>query len=194
MFASPQRHDECADQEPTECSCGLLRDHILPPWAIYPVIKVHTLPHTHNTNSSRDATQPNISPALRPDLLTSHVNKCEISSLFPEGETKQREERQLGRWQRPQHHPWRTSPAGYHSFLRVCKRNSYIHNCTFVYFNLTDQPSGKHPPSASVCESQKWRQTGREVRIHHYLYFVVCVYVCICARVLDWLCVLQSPA
>uniref|UniRef100_A0A671VMM7 Diacylglycerol kinase n=1 Tax=Sparus aurata TaxID=8175 RepID=A0A671VMM7_SPAAU len=33
------RHDECADQEPTECTCGLLRDHILPPWAIYPVIK-----------------------------------------------------------------------------------------------------------------------------------------------------------
>uniref|UniRef100_A0A8C4HJY8 Diacylglycerol kinase n=1 Tax=Dicentrarchus labrax TaxID=13489 RepID=A0A8C4HJY8_DICLA len=33
------RHDDCADQEPTECTCGQLRDHILPPWAIYPVIK-----------------------------------------------------------------------------------------------------------------------------------------------------------
>uniref|UniRef100_A0A4W6FFJ3 Diacylglycerol kinase n=1 Tax=Lates calcarifer TaxID=8187 RepID=A0A4W6FFJ3_LATCA len=39
-----QRHDECADQEPTECTCGLLKDHILPPWAIYPVIKVQNYP------------------------------------------------------------------------------------------------------------------------------------------------------
>lgn len=42
-----QRHDECADQEPTECTCGPLRDHILPPWAIYPVIKVHNYPRAH---------------------------------------------------------------------------------------------------------------------------------------------------
>lgn len=33
------RHDECATQEPLECDCGPLRDHILPPWAIYPIIK-----------------------------------------------------------------------------------------------------------------------------------------------------------
>ncbi|XP_036386887.1 diacylglycerol kinase alpha-like isoform X2 [Megalops cyprinoides] len=32
-------HDECVEQEPIECTCGPLRDHILPPWAIYPVIK-----------------------------------------------------------------------------------------------------------------------------------------------------------
>lgn len=35
-----QRHNECANQEPLECNCGPLRDHILPPWAIYPAIKV----------------------------------------------------------------------------------------------------------------------------------------------------------
>uniref|UniRef100_A0A8D0A3Y4 Diacylglycerol kinase n=1 Tax=Sander lucioperca TaxID=283035 RepID=A0A8D0A3Y4_SANLU len=38
------RHDECAGQEPTQCTCGPLRDHILPPWAIYPVVKVQHYP------------------------------------------------------------------------------------------------------------------------------------------------------
>lgn len=52
-----QRHDECAEQEPTECTCGPLRDHILPPWAIYPVIKVQCYPrahlkHMYNTNTA----------------------------------------------------------------------------------------------------------------------------------------------
>uniref|UniRef100_A0A671N2W2 Diacylglycerol kinase n=1 Tax=Sinocyclocheilus anshuiensis TaxID=1608454 RepID=A0A671N2W2_9TELE len=46
------RHDECATQEPFECDCGPFRDHILPPWAIYPVIKVmqikiNPIPDTH---------------------------------------------------------------------------------------------------------------------------------------------------
>uniref|UniRef100_A0A7N6FLJ1 Diacylglycerol kinase n=1 Tax=Anabas testudineus TaxID=64144 RepID=A0A7N6FLJ1_ANATE len=39
VWCHTMRHDQCANQEPTECTCGPLRDHILPPWAIYPVIK-----------------------------------------------------------------------------------------------------------------------------------------------------------
>ncbi|KAI1891098.1 hypothetical protein AGOR_G00160440 [Albula goreensis] len=30
-------HDNCVSQVSAQCDCGLLRDHILPPWAIYPV-------------------------------------------------------------------------------------------------------------------------------------------------------------
>uniref|UniRef100_A0A674P296 Diacylglycerol kinase n=1 Tax=Takifugu rubripes TaxID=31033 RepID=A0A674P296_TAKRU len=70
VWCHTMRHDECADQEPTECSCGLLRDHILPPWAIYPVIKVHNyLPihtHTHRPNSARHTN--------RRDLLTCGIS------------------------------------------------------------------------------------------------------------------------
>uniref|UniRef100_A0A671MV35 Diacylglycerol kinase n=1 Tax=Sinocyclocheilus anshuiensis TaxID=1608454 RepID=A0A671MV35_9TELE len=40
VWCHTMRHDECATQEPFECDCGPFRDHILPPWAIYPVIKV----------------------------------------------------------------------------------------------------------------------------------------------------------
>uniref|UniRef100_A0A8C1K284 Diacylglycerol kinase n=1 Tax=Cyprinus carpio TaxID=7962 RepID=A0A8C1K284_CYPCA len=40
VWCHSMRHDECATQEPFECDCGPFRDHILPPWAIYPVIKV----------------------------------------------------------------------------------------------------------------------------------------------------------
>ncbi|KAJ8390502.1 hypothetical protein AAFF_G00102990 [Aldrovandia affinis] len=39
VWCHTMRHDECVSQEPSECNCGPLRDHILPPWAIYPVIK-----------------------------------------------------------------------------------------------------------------------------------------------------------
>uniref|UniRef100_A0A673X7V4 Diacylglycerol kinase n=1 Tax=Salmo trutta TaxID=8032 RepID=A0A673X7V4_SALTR len=46
VWCHSMRHDDCASQEPSDCNCGPLRDHILPPWAIYPVIMVldHQLP------------------------------------------------------------------------------------------------------------------------------------------------------
>uniref|UniRef100_A0A671SHE0 Diacylglycerol kinase n=1 Tax=Sinocyclocheilus anshuiensis TaxID=1608454 RepID=A0A671SHE0_9TELE len=40
VWCHTMRHDECATQKPFECDCGPFRDHILPPWAIYPIIKV----------------------------------------------------------------------------------------------------------------------------------------------------------
>uniref|UniRef100_A0A672MZW2 Diacylglycerol kinase n=1 Tax=Sinocyclocheilus grahami TaxID=75366 RepID=A0A672MZW2_SINGR len=40
VWCHTMRHDECATQEPFECDCGPFRDHILPPWAIYPIIKI----------------------------------------------------------------------------------------------------------------------------------------------------------
>ncbi|XP_058265504.1 diacylglycerol kinase, alpha a [Hemibagrus wyckioides] len=39
VWCHTARHTECANQEPSECNLGPLRDHILPPWAIYPVFK-----------------------------------------------------------------------------------------------------------------------------------------------------------
>lgn len=47
LYPCFQRHDECAELEPKVCSCGPLRDHILPPWAIYPVIKVQRINTLH---------------------------------------------------------------------------------------------------------------------------------------------------
>uniref|UniRef100_A0A8C7ST42 Diacylglycerol kinase n=1 Tax=Oncorhynchus mykiss TaxID=8022 RepID=A0A8C7ST42_ONCMY len=52
VWCHSMRHDDCASQEPSDCNCGPLRDHILPPWAIYPVIKVldHLLPRYSYTH------------------------------------------------------------------------------------------------------------------------------------------------
>ena len=35
-----KRHDECIFSGISTCECGPLKDHILPPWAIYAVSKV----------------------------------------------------------------------------------------------------------------------------------------------------------
>ncbi|XP_030589189.1 diacylglycerol kinase, alpha a [Archocentrus centrarchus] len=55
-------HDECALQESTECTCGPLRDHILPPWAIYPVIKERPNSVKNCCSGSRDDSELNTTP------------------------------------------------------------------------------------------------------------------------------------
>lgn len=40
----PQIHEECLPLVPPACDCGILRDHILPPAAIYPVLLVSAPP------------------------------------------------------------------------------------------------------------------------------------------------------
>uniref|UniRef100_A0A669FAB3 Diacylglycerol kinase n=1 Tax=Oreochromis niloticus TaxID=8128 RepID=A0A669FAB3_ORENI len=41
------RHDECVLRGLSNCDCGPLKDHILPPWAIYAVSKIVPVPRTH---------------------------------------------------------------------------------------------------------------------------------------------------
>uniref|UniRef100_A0A6Q2XBK0 Diacylglycerol kinase n=1 Tax=Esox lucius TaxID=8010 RepID=A0A6Q2XBK0_ESOLU len=60
VWCHSMRHDECASEEPLDCSCGPLRDHILPPWAIYPVIMVQD--HLLLYDSSTDDNDQNITP------------------------------------------------------------------------------------------------------------------------------------
>ncbi|KAM9344186.1 diacylglycerol kinase, alpha a [Pholidichthys leucotaenia] len=62
VWCHTMRHDECADQEPTECTCGPLRDHILPPWAIYPVIKERPNNVKNGCTGSADDSELNTTP------------------------------------------------------------------------------------------------------------------------------------
>ncbi|XP_074538286.1 diacylglycerol kinase, alpha a [Halichoeres trimaculatus] len=62
VWCHTMRHDECAEQEPTECTCGLHRDHILPPWAIYPVIKERPNNVKNGCSGSTDDSELNTTP------------------------------------------------------------------------------------------------------------------------------------
>uniref|UniRef100_A0A8C5GRG6 Diacylglycerol kinase n=1 Tax=Gouania willdenowi TaxID=441366 RepID=A0A8C5GRG6_GOUWI len=62
VWCHTMRHDECAEKEPTECTCGSLRDHILPPWAIYPVIKERQNIVKNGCSSSTDDSDLNTTP------------------------------------------------------------------------------------------------------------------------------------
>ncbi|KAJ7999536.1 hypothetical protein DPEC_G00195440 [Dallia pectoralis] len=39
VWCQQMRHDDCVNFGSSSCDCGMLRDHILPPWAIYSVSK-----------------------------------------------------------------------------------------------------------------------------------------------------------
>uniref|UniRef100_A0A672NFY6 Diacylglycerol kinase n=1 Tax=Sinocyclocheilus grahami TaxID=75366 RepID=A0A672NFY6_SINGR len=67
VWCHTMRHDECATQEPFECDCGPFRDHILPPWAIYPIIKVIQI--KHNTTPDGQVLQINPIPDTHPLLV-----------------------------------------------------------------------------------------------------------------------------
>uniref|UniRef100_A0A667YWN3 Diacylglycerol kinase n=1 Tax=Myripristis murdjan TaxID=586833 RepID=A0A667YWN3_9TELE len=62
VWCHTMRHDECAALEPTECTCGPLRDHILPPWAIYPVIKERSNNIKNGCTSSAEDSELNTTP------------------------------------------------------------------------------------------------------------------------------------
>uniref|UniRef100_A0A3P9KNK5 Diacylglycerol kinase n=1 Tax=Oryzias latipes TaxID=8090 RepID=A0A3P9KNK5_ORYLA len=64
VWCHTMRHDECAELEPTECTCGLLKDHILPPWAIYPVVKVQNYWKTYLRKIYNILPVPNTHPLL----------------------------------------------------------------------------------------------------------------------------------
>lgn len=93
LFVFLQRHDHCANEEPTECTCGPLRDHILPPWAIYPIIKVQNYPqahleHTYSINRTCHTNADNkISPGLFLVVGTAflperHFNRYSVKRFF----------------------------------------------------------------------------------------------------------------
>lgn len=62
VWCHTMRHDQCVDQESTLCTCGLLRDHILPPWAIYPVIKERPNNVKNGCSGSGDDSELNTTP------------------------------------------------------------------------------------------------------------------------------------
>uniref|UniRef100_A0A8C9ZYU5 Diacylglycerol kinase n=1 Tax=Sander lucioperca TaxID=283035 RepID=A0A8C9ZYU5_SANLU len=62
VWCHTMRHDECAGQEPTQCTCGPLRDHILPPWAIYPVVKERPNNVKNGCSGSTDDSELNTTP------------------------------------------------------------------------------------------------------------------------------------
>ncbi|KAL3974850.1 hypothetical protein ACER0C_023476 [Sarotherodon galilaeus] len=62
VWCHTMRHDQCVDQESTQCTCGLLRDHILPPWAIYPVIKERPNNVKNGCSGSGDDSELNTTP------------------------------------------------------------------------------------------------------------------------------------
>ncbi|XP_048856255.1 diacylglycerol kinase, alpha b [Brienomyrus brachyistius] len=73
VWCRVMRHDDCASKEPSECSCGPLRDHVLPHWAIYSVIKENSK-ITDMQNSMADGQVLQIMPVPGTHPLLVYVN------------------------------------------------------------------------------------------------------------------------
>ncbi|XP_031423910.1 diacylglycerol kinase, alpha b isoform X1 [Clupea harengus] len=72
------RHDECAVQGSSECDCGPLRDHILPPWCISPLLKedegYSSCGESVLMNMTSEGTQLHITPPPQTHPLLVFVN------------------------------------------------------------------------------------------------------------------------
>uniref|UniRef100_A0A8C5FFV2 Diacylglycerol kinase n=1 Tax=Gadus morhua TaxID=8049 RepID=A0A8C5FFV2_GADMO len=73
VWCHTMRHDECVAHEPIECTCGPLRDHVLPPWAIYPYLNRVQIEKTGDV-SCDDNALPEISPVANTHPLLVFVN------------------------------------------------------------------------------------------------------------------------
>ncbi|XP_076874833.1 diacylglycerol kinase, alpha a [Brachyhypopomus gauderio] len=62
VWCHTMRHGECANQKPSECNCGPLRDHILPPWAVYPVMKERANCIKNGCSGGADDSEHNTTP------------------------------------------------------------------------------------------------------------------------------------
>uniref|UniRef100_A0AAY4C0P9 Diacylglycerol kinase n=1 Tax=Denticeps clupeoides TaxID=299321 RepID=A0AAY4C0P9_9TELE len=72
------RHDECVSLGSSECDCGPLKDHILPPWAIYPLVKEEedseSFEEGELTNMTADGNFLHITPVPQTHPLMVFVN------------------------------------------------------------------------------------------------------------------------
>ncbi|MEQ2245741.1 hypothetical protein ILYODFUR_031069 [Ilyodon furcidens] len=71
VWCQETRHDDCVVPGVPKCDCGPLKDHILPPWAIYPVSKEED---TNLLNVTPDGHILQIAPILDTHPLLVFVN------------------------------------------------------------------------------------------------------------------------
>ncbi|KAM4741732.1 diacylglycerol kinase, alpha b [Anableps anableps] len=71
VWCQETRHDECVVPGVPKCDCGPLKDHILPPWAIYPISKEED---TNLLNVTPDGHILQIAPILDTHPLLVFVN------------------------------------------------------------------------------------------------------------------------
>lgn len=138
-----KRHDDCLLSGLSSCDCGPLRDHILPPWAIYAVSKVRK---TAETPIQMDV---NIA-VMQLSLSSTQEEDASLLNVTPDGHV-------LQVWcQHVIYDLQRFRITAFDSmFARTIPCRSHI--------LLSDCSSCGHPPSACVCQPKKWRKAGRKV-------------------------------